>query len=279
MKYGITMFPTDYSISVTELARASEDLGFESLFFPEHTHIPSSRRTPYPAGGELPKEYSHTLDPFVAIGAAAAVTATIKLGTGICLVVERDPITLAKEVASADYVSGGRLLFGIGGGWNREEMENHGTQPAGRWKVLRERVLAMKKIWTEGEAEFHGEYVNFDPIWSWPKPVQQPHPPVLIGGDGPLTLARVVEYGDEWMPIGGFRQPESLGRRIEELQRLAKDAGRAPIPVSVFGAPLREETIEQYEEIGVQRAVFFMPPAEADVVLPRLQHAAKVAGL
>ncbi len=279
MKYGITMFPTDYSISATELARACEDLGFESLFYPEHTHIPASRRTPYPAGGELPKEYSHLLDPFVALGAAAAVTTTLKVGTGICLVIERDPITLAKEVASVDFVSGGRFLFGIGGGWNLEEMENHGTDPRVRWSVLRERVLAMKKIWTEDEAEFHGKHADFDAVWSWPKPVQQPHPPVLIGGDGARTLQRVVEYGDEWMPIGGFRPPESLGRRIEELQRLAKDAGRAAIPVTVFGSPMRQETVEQYEAVGVHRVVFFMPPAPANVVLPRLKHAAEVAGL
>ena len=279
MKYGITMFPTDYSISAVDLARACEDLGFESLFFPEHTHIPANRRTPYPAGGELPKEYSHLLDPFVALGAAAAVTTTLRVGTGICLVIERDPITLAKEVASVDFVSNGRFLFGIGGGWNLEEMENHGTDPRVRWSVLRERVLAMKKIWSEDEAEFHGKHADFDPVWSWPKPVQKPHPPVLIGGDGPRTLQRIVEYGDEWMPIGGFRQPESLGRRIEELQRMAKDAGRDRIPVTVFGSPIRKEIVEQYEAVGVHRAVFFMPPAEADVVLPRLKHAADVAGL
>ena len=165
MKYGITMFATDYAIPVTELARACEDLGFESLFFPEHTHIPASRRTPYPAGGELPKEYWHTLDPFVAMGAAAAVTTTLNVGTGICLVVERDPITLAKEVASVDHLSGGRVLFGIGGGWNIEEMENHGTDAKARWKIMRERVLAMKQIWTQDNAEYHGEHVNFDPIW------------------------------------------------------------------------------------------------------------------
>jgi len=279
MDFGITMLPTDYSIAVTELARACEDLGFESLFFPEHTHIPASRRTPYPAGGELPKEYSHTLDPFVAIGAAAGVTTKLKLGTGVCLVVERDPITLAKEVASADFVSGGRLLFGIGGGWNIEEMENHGTRGAVRWKLLRERVLAMKRIWTEDAAEFHGEHVDFDPVWSWPKPVQRPHPPVLVGGDGPRTLARVVEYGDEWMPIGGFRTPESLKRRIDDLQTLAKAAGRGAIPVSVFGAPMRPEAVTEYADAGAHRAVFFMPPAPADVVLPRLKHAAQVAGL
>ncbi|HEY5475301.1 MAG TPA: TIGR03619 family F420-dependent LLM class oxidoreductase [Tepidiformaceae bacterium] len=172
MKFGIQMFPTDYAIPVTELGRAAEDLGFESLFFPEHTHIPTSRRTPYPGGTELPLEYSHTLDPFVAMAAVAAVTKTLKVGTGICLVMQRDPIVLAKEVASVDHLSGGRVLFGIGGGWNEDEMENHGTKPSERWKILRERIFAMKEIWTKDEAEYHGKYVNFDPIWSWPKPAR-----------------------------------------------------------------------------------------------------------
>ena len=279
MNFGVTMFPTDYSISAIELARACEDLGFESLFFPEHTHIPSSRKTPYPAGGELPKEYSHLLDPFVACTAALAVTSTLKVGTGICLVIERDPITMAKEVASADFVSGGRFLFGIGGGWNIEEMENHGTDANARWKIMRERVLAMKQIWTEDAASYHGKHVDFEGIWSWPKPVQQPHPPIMVGGDGPHTLQRVVEYGDEWIPIGGFRTPASLGHRIEELQRLAKEAGRERIPVTTFGTPMRKETIEAYEGVGAGRVVFGMPPAPADVVLPRLKHAAEVAGL
>jgi probable F420-dependent oxidoreductase len=279
MKFGVTMFPTDYGLPVTELARAAEDLGFESVFFPEHTHIPVSRRTPYPAGGELPKEYSHTLDPFVALGAAAAVTTTLMLGTGICLVVERDPITMAKEVASVDFLSAGRVLFGIGGGWNLEEMENHGTRPATRWKLLRERVLAMKQIWTQDEAEFHGEYVDFDPIWSWPKPARKPHPPVLIGGDGPRTLARVVEYGDEWMPIGGFRSPESLQRRIDDLRQLAANAGREEIPVTVFGAAARPDQIEALAAMGVNRAVFWLPPADADVVMPRLRRCAEAASL
>jgi len=172
MKFGIQMFPIDYAIPVTELGRAAEDLGFESLFFPEHTHIPTSRRTPYPGGTELPLEYSHTLDPFVAMAAVAAVTKTLKVGTGICLVMQRDPIVLAKEVASVDHLSGGRVLFGIGGGWNEDEMENHGTKPSERWKILRERIFAMKEIWTKDEAEYHGKYVNFDPIWSWPKPAR-----------------------------------------------------------------------------------------------------------
>src|SRR5437762_2734895 len=190
MNYGITMFPTDYSIGVTDLARACEDLGFESLFFPEHTHIPTSRRTPYPAGGDLPKEYSHTHDPFVALAMAAAVTKKIRLGTGICLVIERDPIVLAKEVASLDFLSGGRVLFGIGGGWNVEEMENHGTVFKTRWKLLRERVEAMKAIWQNEAASYRGELVRFEPIWSYPKPAQKPHPPILLGGHGEAALKR-----------------------------------------------------------------------------------------
>jgi probable F420-dependent oxidoreductase len=275
MKFGVEMFPTDYSIGVTELGRATEDLGFESIFFPEHTHIPTSRHTPWPGGAELPREYSHILDPFVALGAAAAVTSTLKLGTGICLVMERDPITLAKEVASLDHLSGGRVLFGIGGGWNQEEMQNHGTKPALRWKILRERILAMKRIWTEEEAEFHGEFVDFDPIWSWPKPAQRPHPPILVGGSGPRTLERVLEYGDEWMPIGG--RDSSLAERIAELQRLAADAGRDPIPVSIFGVRPDPAVIEHYREIGVSRCIFPLPSAPADDVLPRLQRYAEVA--
>src|SRR5919198_2739981 len=172
MDFGVMMFPTDYAVAPGELARMAEDRGFESLFFPEHTHIPASRRTPYPGGGDLPREYSHTHDPFVALTAAAAATERLLVGTGICLVIERDPITTAKEVASLDLVSGGRFLFGVGGGWNLEEMANHGTDPKRRWALLRERVLAMKRIWAEDEAEYHGELVNFDKLWSWPKPVQ-----------------------------------------------------------------------------------------------------------
>jgi len=271
MEFGITIFPTDYAIPVKELARATEDLGFESLFFPEHTHIPASRRTPWPAGAPLPQEYWHTLDPFVAMAAAAAVTRTLLVGTGICLVVERDPITLAKEVASVDHLSGGRVLFGIGGGWNREEMEDHGTKPALRWKIMRERVLAMKQIWTADNAEFHGEFVDFDPLWSWPKPVQKPHPPVIVGGDGPRTLARVVEYGDEWMPIAG-RGSEDLGARIADLHELARAAGRGAIPVTLFAARPRPEAVEHYAAVGVSRCVFMLPPVAADEAVSRLKH-------
>ncbi|MBI2766124.1 MAG: LLM class F420-dependent oxidoreductase [Chloroflexi bacterium] len=275
MKFGLTMFPTDYAIPVTELGKAAEDLGFESLFFPEHTHIPTSRRTPWPGGAPLPKEYSHTLDPFVAMAAVAAVTTTLKVGTGICLVIERDPITLAKEVASVDHLSNGRLLFGIGGGWNIEEMENHGTQATTRWRRLREDILAMKQIWTQDEAEYHGQFVNFDPIWSWPKPVTKPHPPILIGGNGPRTLDRVIEYGDEWMPIG-TRTPD-LPQRITELQVMARAAGRAAIPVSIFGAQASPESFAELEAMGVTRLCFGLPPAPAEETLPRMKRYAEAA--
>jgi probable F420-dependent oxidoreductase len=274
MKFGVYMFPTDYAMHPAELARAVEEHGFESLFFPEHTHIPTSRRTPFPGGGELPKEYSHTLDPFVALSAAAMVTQRLLLGTGICLVIEHDPITLAKEVASLDYISGGRVLFGVGGGWNREEMEHHGTNPASRWRVLRERIEAMQEIWTKDVAEYHGEFVNFAPIWQWPKPIQKPHPPILVGGDGLHTLQRVVRYGDGWMPVGrrGDFKP-----RIAELNRLAVEAGREPIPVTIFGAPPRPEVVQQYVEAGVERVVFNLPPALAGEVLPGLKRCTEVA--
>lgn len=276
MKFGIIMFPTDYSIGPAELARAVEERGFESLFFPEHTHIPTSRRTPWPGGAELPRDYSHTLDPFVALAAAAVVTERLRVGTGVCLVIERDPITLAKEVASLDLLSGGRFLFGIGAGWNEEEMENHGTDPAQRWKLLRERILAMKTIWTQDEAEFHGRFVDFDPIWSWPKPVQKPHPPIIVGGDGPHALERVVEYGDEWMPIPG-RGQKPLPERIAELNRLAAEAGREPIPVSVYGTLPQAEVVQQYTEAGVGRCIFWLPSAPAEEALPFLDRWAELA--
>src|ERR671937_1020459 len=203
MKFGIAVFPTDYAADPAAITRLVEERGFESLFFPEHTHIPTSRETPYPAGGELPDEYSHTYDPFVALTAAAAATEKLLLATGICLVIERDPIVTAKEVASVDRLSGGRFLFGVGAGWNIEEMENHGTDPHRRFSLMRERIEAMKAIWTEDEASYHGEHVEFERIWSWPKPVQKPHPPILVGGSGQKVIDRVLRFGDEWMPIVG----------------------------------------------------------------------------
>jgi probable F420-dependent oxidoreductase len=274
MKIGVYMFPTEYAINVVELGRALEERAFESLFVPEHTHIPTSRRSPWPGGDDLPEEYKHTLDPFVALAAVAAATERLLIGTGICLVVERDPITTAKEVASLDLLSGGRFLFGIGAGWNREEMEDHGTDPRTRFRLLRERVLAMKAIWTEDEAEFHGDFVDFDPLWSWPKPVQQPHPPVIVGGNGPGVRDRVLEYGDGWMPNA------SRGRvreGIDELARRASEQGRESIPVSIFGPRPEAQTLDDYLAMGVERCVFAVPPAPADEVLPLLDRFADLA--
>ena len=223
MHFGVTIFPTEYTLPMVELARATEDLGFESLWVPEHTHIPSDRRTPWPGGPASARGSPHALDPFLALTAAAVVTTKLRLGTGVCLVIERDPITLAKEVATLDQLSGGRFLFGVGGGWNVEEMANHGTDATRRWTLMRERILAMKRIWTEDEAEFHGQLVNFDRIWQWPKPIQQPHPPIVVGGNGPHTLKRVLEYGDEWMPITG-RGDRAIEERMQELGTLAREA-------------------------------------------------------
>ena len=270
MKFGVQIFMTDYSIGPVELAREVERRGYESLWVPEHTHIPASRETPYPGGGDLPQEYWHCLDPFVALTAASAATHSLKLGFGLCLLMERDPITTAKAVATLDHISGGRVLFGVGGGWNREEMRNHGTDPQLRWRVLCERVLAVKAIWTEEEASYHGDHVDFNRIWSWPKPHQRPHPPVLVGGDGAGTLDRVIEYGDEWIPISMGATAE-LAAKIAELQRRAAVAGRPPIPVTV-GHVLRIEADEvaRYEAMGVQRLVLMLPSAEPERVFRRL---------
>jgi probable F420-dependent oxidoreductase len=266
VKFGIVMFPTDYAIAPAELGREVEARGFESLFFPEHTHIPVSRRSPWPGGPELPEEYKHTHDPFVALSAAAAVTGRLLVGTGICLVIERDPIITAKEVASLDFLSGGRFLFGVGAGWNREEMEDHGTDPRTRMALLQERVEAMKAIWAEDEASYHGRFVDFDAMWSWPKPAQRPHPPVIVGGSGPTVIDRVLAIGDEWMPIR-MPDPEALGRQIAELQGRAQDAGRGPVPVTLFGASRDPATIERLAEVGVTRAVLAIRPEGRDKVL------------
>ncbi|MGH7821641.1 MAG: LLM class F420-dependent oxidoreductase [Candidatus Binatia bacterium] len=280
MKFGVLMFATDYAIRPDELARAVEERGFESLFFPEHTHIPASRRSPWPGGAELPKEYWHTHDLFVALGMAAAVTRRLKIGSGVCLVIERDPITLAKEVATVDFLSGGRMIFGVGGGWNAEEMENHGTDFRTRWKLLRERIEAMKAIWSEEEAAYHGELVSFDAIWSHPKPAQKPHPPVLLGGNAPQTLRRVVRYADGWMPIAG-RGAGALPEMARELRLLAADSGRDPasISISVFGARPDAKTIAEYEAAGVERVILPLPSAGADTVLPLLDGHAKLPGV
>ena len=274
MKFGVTIFPTDYAMNIIDLGRALEERGFESLFIPEHTHIPTSRESPWPGGPQLTEEYRHTLDPFVALAAVAAATRSLMLGTGICLVTEHDPITMAKEIASLDLLSGGRFLFGIGAGWNFEEMRNHGSDPAHRWGIVRERIRAMQRIWTQDEAAFHGKYVNFDPIWSWPKPVQKPHPPILIGGNSPGTFKRVLDYGDEWLPIMGRGAP--IEEQIAELQRQAQERGRGPIPITVFGVRPDAEQIERLSAAGVTRCLFGLPPAGEEKIMPLLDRFAGV---
>ena len=270
MEVGIIIFDTGYSIAIDELAREAEARGFQALLVPEHTHIPTSRKSPFPGGGELPKEYSNTLDPFVSLSFAAAATKSLKLGTGICLLPQRDPIVTAKVVASLDVMSSGRFIFGIGGGWNVDEMENHGAEYGTRFKSLRERVLAMKALWTEEAAEFHGEMVDFDPAWSNPKPVQKPHPPVILGGETDYTLRRVVEFCDGWLPRG--RDGVDIVDGMARLGRVAEEAGRATssISVTVFGAPPERGTLDSYKEMGIDSALFRLPSEGRDSVLKLL---------
>ena len=279
MHYGAFMFATDYAMRPEDLARAMEERGFESMWVPEHTHIPASRKSPWPGGAPLPREYWHTLDPFVALGAAASVTRRLKLGTGICLVIERDPITLAKEVATLDWISRGRVLFGIGGGWNAEEMEDHGTDFASRWKRLRESIEAMKEIWTKDEAEYHGKFVSFDKLWSFPKPVQKPYPPILMGGAGPHARQRAADFDGHWLPIGGRAYTESIPDTMADLRARAAKAGRDPnaATVSMFGVAPDEAKLAALRDQGVHRAIFGLPPAGRDTVLPLLDQYAALA--
>ena len=274
MKFGLGIFPTDRSISPVELAVAAEAAGFESFWVPEHTHIPLSE-TRFPGGErEVDEHYKRALDPFVTLGACAAATSTIRLGTGICLLIERDPIVTAKEVATVDLLSGGRFLFGVGAGWNRTEMANHGTDPATRFALLAERVDVLKTIWSSDEASYAGRFHSFDPIWSWPKPVQTPHPPVLLGGNGPRVLQRVVDFADEWMP--NPMPVERFADRVAELQSLAASSGRSPIPVSLFGCRPDRDTVARFEEAGASRVTFWVPSEGPDVVLPLVERYASL---
>jgi probable F420-dependent oxidoreductase len=253
MEFGIGYFPTHDAVRPGELAHMVEQHGFESLFFAEHTHIPASRETPYP-GGELPRRYWHTYDLFVALTAAAEATSRLRIGGGVCLVIERDPIITAKQVASVDHLSGGRFEFGVGAGWNREEMRNHGTDPRTRMRLLKERVEAMKAIWTQDEATYHGEFVNFDRIWSWPKPAQRPHPPVLVGGDGPTVLDRVLDFGDVWFP--NYVGSPTIARAKELSERADR-----PIGLQAIGVPAEPHALESLVEAGFTRAVHWLPSA------------------
>jgi probable F420-dependent oxidoreductase len=275
MKIGVCIFATEYAIRIDELAREAEARRFESLWVPEHTHIPTSRRSPF-AGGELPEQYKHTLDPFVALMAAAAATKTLRVGTGICLIIERDTITTAKSVASLDFLSNGRFELGLGGGWNAEEMEHHGTDFKTRFKRLEEQVAAMKAIWTKDVAEYHGRFVHFDPLWSWPKPVQKPHPPILLGGESGYTLQRVVDFCDGWYPRG--RAPEKVLAGITDLQARAAKAGRdmKTISISTFATPPDPKVLDQFAAAGVTRAILLLPPEPRDKVLPLLDQWSKL---
>jgi probable F420-dependent oxidoreductase len=276
MDIGVTMFSTDYSMRIDDLAREVEARGFESLFVPEHTHIPTSRRSPFAGGAELPKEYWHTVDPFVGLMAAAAVTKHLKVGTGICLIIERDTIVTAKAAATLDMLSNGRFLFGIGAGWNAEEMENHGTDFKSRYRKMGEQVHAMKEIWTKDEPRFDGEFVRFDPIWSWPKPVQKPGPPILLGGESGHTLQRVVEYCEGWFPRG--RAHDKILPGLADLKARAAKAGRdmKTISVNVFGASPDRAVLDTYRGAGITRAIFRLPSETRETVLPLLDTYAKL---
>jgi probable F420-dependent oxidoreductase len=272
MDFGAAMFFTDYSMSAGEFAQALEARGFGSIWAPEHSHIPTSRATPFPQGGELPKKYYEAMDPFVTLTAAAVATVALKIGTGVCLVAQRDPIQTAKLVASIDQISGGRFLFGIGGGWNAEEMEDHGTAFKTRFKLMRERVAAMKEIWTKSEAEYHGEFVDFPPMSAWPKPVQKPHPPVIVGGAFPYAARRALAYGDGWIPHASRPQYGDVTEFLPRFHQMAAEAGRAPgsVPVTLFGTSEDADRLRRHRDLGIARVVVSLPSAGADEILPVL---------
>jgi probable F420-dependent oxidoreductase len=275
MEFGASIFFTDYSISPAELAVALEERGFDSLWAAEHSHIPVPRRTPPPGGGELPKRYYDVMDPFVTLTAAAAATKRLKVGTGVCLVIQRDTIQTAKLVASIDQVSNGRFLFGIGGGWNAEEIENHGTDFTTRFKKMREQIEAMKEIWTKSKAEYHGDIVEFSTMMTWPKPVQKPHPPVILGGAFPWAARRAVRYGDGWYPNASSGEPLEY---LPRFRQMAEEASRDPqsLPVTLGGAAEDSDLLKRYRDLGVARVNFPVPPAQADEILPALDRLAKL---
>ncbi len=274
MKYGVIAHCTEYTMRVDALARALEERGFESLFVPEHTHIPVERRSPFPMGGDLPNEYYHDSDPFISLTAAAMVTTRLRLGTGISLITEHDPIVLAKTVATADLLSNGRIILGVGAGWNEEEMSNQGTPPTKRGKVLRERIEAMRLMWEQEKPEYHGEFVNFDPIFSWPKPVQRPLP-VLVGTHGYRGLRRVVRYADGWMPVEAAVR--DVKKEIQNLRNLAEQNGRDPksFDVTMTLARADRKSLERNREAGVNRVLLSAPIGDANVMLPKLDALAK----
>lgn len=281
MKYGLSFFPTDFTIRFDELARAAEARGFESLLVAEHTHIPASRITVPPSGvRELLPQYSHTLDPFVALTTAAAVTKTLKLGTGVCLVIERDPIITAKEIASLDLLSGGRFIFGVGAGWNVEEMANHGTEFKTRRRLMRERIEAMKAIWTQDDPAYHGTFVNFDPIWCYPKPVQKPYPPIIMGGHAAAAMRAAIAYCDGWMPTA---RGEAFFAKLGEFRQLLAQSGRDPRTLSIgaYYEPAGNldqdrRALDRFAEAGVDRVSSWVPPESRDQVLAKVEEWARL---
>jgi probable F420-dependent oxidoreductase len=271
MDFGAFMFHTDYSMPIVDLAQACEARGFESLWAPEHSHIPLTRKSPWPGGAELPKMYYDAMDPFVILAAAAAATKKLKLGTGVCLVVQRDTIQTAKLAASLDQVSGGRFLFGIGGGWNQDEMEDHGTVYATRFKRMREQVEAMREIWTASKPEYHGEIVDFPPMMAWPKPVQQPLP-IIVGGAFPHAARRAVRYGNGWIPIAGRAVYGNFDDYFPAYKQMLAEAGRslADVPITMFGAAEDYDLLMRYRDLGVARVIAGLAPEGADTTLPAL---------
>ena len=272
LKFGVSMFFTDYSMGPGELGKALESRDFESVWAPEHSHIPVSRKTAFPGGGDLPKKYYDCMDPFVTLTAAARATTTLKVGTGVCLVQQRDPIQTAKLVASIDTISGGRFLFGIGNGWNQDEMENHGTEFKSRHKRARENVEAMKEIWTKSKAEYHGEFVNFDPMMTWPKPVQKPHPPVIVGGAFPYSARRAIRYGDGWIPQAARGGYQEIADMFPEFRKMASEAGRDPasIAITVWFPRKDPDLMKRYQDLGVERVVFNLDSEPAEKISPQL---------
>ena len=270
LKFGVSMFFTDYSMGPAELGKVLESRGFESVWAPEHSHIPLSRKSPFPGGGDLPKKYYDCMDPFVTLTAAAMATQTLKVGTGICLIQQRDPIQTAKLVASIDQVTGGRFLFGVGNGWNQDEMEDHGTEFKSRHKRARENIEAMKEIWTKPKAEYHGEFVNFDPMMTWPKPVQKPHPPVIVGGAFPYSARRAIRYGDGWIPQAARGGYQEIADMIPEFRKMAEAAGRDPasIAITVWFPRNDLDLMKRYVDLGVERVVFNVESVAADQALP-----------
>lgn len=278
MRFGVTMFPTDRAVSPIRLGSLVEDMGFESLFLPEHSHVPVDRSSQYPSGGELPEDFYRFHDPLESLAAVAAVTSRIRLGTSTLVIPDHDPIILAKRVSTLDHLSEGRVVLGVGAGWNLEELANHGSDPRFRWTIFRERVEAMKVIWTNEVASYEGRCVRISAMKQWPKPVQDPHPPVLVGGSGPTTADRVLRFGDGWMASGRHLDGLELQLRVDELQTMAAEQGKSPVPVMLQQGTPTAEAIEQYLQMGLVRVTFRVDPGDEGTVAAQLERLSRLVG-